>query len=108
MGEYEDKIKLLQQELNSKEVLQDLIFLNAKDVARQEVMAECHQQVEELCVQAEQDAERRAYHMHVQLTEMEERGYEWGGSDEDSNGECSGLREADGTMGAEENQADAA
>lgn len=69
--------------------MQDLIFLKAKDVARQEVMAECHQRVEELCVQAEQDVERRAYHMHVLRTEMEERGYEWGGSDEDSNGECS-------------------
>jgi hypothetical protein len=89
VDEYEDQIKLLQQELDSKKVLQDLIFLNAKDVARQEVMAECHQRVEELCVQAEQDAERRAYHMRVQLTEMQERGYEWGGSDEDSNGECS-------------------
>ncbi len=88
MDEYEDQIKRLQQELDSKEVLQDLIFLKAKDAARQEVMAEYHQRVEELCVQAEQDAEWRAYHMRVQRTEMTEAGYEWGGSDEDSNGEC--------------------
>lgn len=37
-------------------------------------------------MQAEQDEERRAYHAHVLRSEMAEAGYEWGGSEEDSDG----------------------
>lgn len=88
MDEYEEQIKQLQRQLESKDILQDLIFLEAKTAVRQEMMAEHQQRLEEICLQAEQDEERRAYHVRVQQSEMAEAGYEWGGSDEDSNGEC--------------------
>jgi hypothetical protein len=66
------EIKRLQGKLKEAMALNEMSFLQAKDVIRKDLMAEHQARMDELVDEVERECERREYHQHVQWFESYE------------------------------------